>query len=115
MSGKQLDAIVADKVLKALEPASLEVSVLAAADLEQAQQCMDDNWRQRLERTRFAVDRARRQYDAVEPENRLVARELERQWNKALQDAEALEQEYARFRQTNVTELSDDQRAMIQS
>jgi len=115
LSGKQLDELVAAKVLKALEPASLEVSILAAADIEQAQQRLHDNWRQRLERSQFSADRARRQYDLVEPDNRLVARELEQQWNTALQEAETLKQEYARFLQTHVTELSNDQRAMIQS
>lgn len=115
LSGKQLDELVADKVLKTLEPASLEVSILAAADLEQAQQRLDDNWCQRRERARISVDRARRQYEAVEPENRLVVRELERQWNTSLQSLETLEQEYARFRQTHVTGLTNDQRTMIQS
>jgi sugar-specific transcriptional regulator TrmB len=41
--------------------------------------------------------RARRQYDAVDPENRLVARELERQWEEKLAEARRLEEEYARF------------------
>jgi len=74
---------------------------------------LDDNWKQRLERARFEVGRAQRQYQAVEPENRLVVRELERQWEASLQTVQGLEQEYARFRQRHPSPLSDEQRELI--
>ena len=48
-----------------------------------------------LEQARYEVQRAWRQYEAVEPENRLVATELERRWNVALERADALEKESA--------------------
>jgi hypothetical protein len=54
-------------------------------------------WRQRLERARYEAERARRQFDAVEPENRLVARTLERQWEQALADELLLQAEHERF------------------
>ena len=115
LSGKALDELVTDKLLKALEPASLELSMLAADDLEKEQQRLDDNWKQRLERARFEVARAQRQYQAVEPENRLVVRELERQWEASLQTVQGLEQEYSRFRQRHPSPLSDEQRELIRS
>jgi len=115
LSGQVLDKLVTERILTALEPASLELSLMAADDLEKEQRRLDDNWRQRLERTRFEADRARRQYQAVEPENRLVARELERQWEASLQDVQELEQDYARFRQTHPSTLSDQQRELIRS
>lgn len=115
LSGKELDRLVVEKVLKAIEPASLEISILASSDIETAQRRIDDNWKQRLERARFEVDRARRQHQSVEPENRLVARELERQWETSLEQAQSLEQEYARFRQTTCTTLSAEQQSTIRS
>ena len=54
------------------------------------------HWRQRLERAQYAVTRAFRQYNAVDPENRLVARQLEQQWEEALQAQTALQAEYDR-------------------
>ena len=45
---------------------------------------LEAHWHQRLERAHYNAQRAARQYEAVEPENRLVARELERQWEEAL-------------------------------
>jgi DNA invertase Pin-like site-specific DNA recombinase len=115
LSGKQLDELVTDKVLKILKPASLEISLIAAEDIDKQQRQLDDNWKQRLERAQIEVDRAHRQYQLVEPENRLVVRELERQWEAALDKGQKLEQEYARFLQTQLTRLSDDQRAAIRS
>ena len=79
-----LDALVSRLVLEALEPAALEVSLRAASELERERAALDAQWRNRIERAGYQVERARRQFDAVEPENRLVGRTLERQWEQAL-------------------------------
>jgi lambda repressor-like predicted transcriptional regulator len=115
LSGRTLDELVTDRLLRALEPAALEISILAANDLEAEHRRVDDNWQQRLERNRFETERTRRQYQAVEPENRLVARELERQWETALQHLQSLEQEYARHRGTSFTTLSEQHKSEIRS
>ncbi len=113
--GQFLDDLVVDKILQALEPAALELSLLAAEDLEEERQRLDQNWHQRLERSRYEADRAQRQYRAAEPENRLVARELERQWESALRELQNLEQQYARFRQSHPATLSDEERELVRS
>ena len=115
LSGQALDDLVTEKLLKALEPAALELSLLAADDLQQERRRLDENWKQRLERARYEADRARRQFEAVEPENRLVARELERQWEASLQDLKKLEQQYATFRQVHSAALSEEQRGLIRT
>ena len=114
-SGRVLDALVTEKIMLALQPAALELSLQAANDLEDDRRKLDTDWRQRLERCRYDAERVQRQYCLVEPENRLVARELERQWEQALQQVANLEREYARFRQTHPTSLSDEQREQIRS
>jgi DNA invertase Pin-like site-specific DNA recombinase len=91
-----LDALMARLVLEALEPAALEASLLAAADLEREQAAVERHWQQRIERARYEAERMRRQFDAVEPENRLVARTLERQWERALAEQARLEEEHER-------------------
>jgi DNA invertase Pin-like site-specific DNA recombinase len=98
LSGQALDALVADLMLQALAPSALEVSLQTAEDLELERTELHRQWRQRLERARYEVDRARRQYDAVEPENRLVARTLERQWEVALAAEQRLMADYEQFR-----------------
>jgi DNA invertase Pin-like site-specific DNA recombinase len=115
LSGKVLDELVTEKLLNALEPAALELSLLAADDLQQERQRLDHNWSQRLERARYQVERVRRQYEAVEPENRLVARELERQWESSLRDLQELEQQHLKFRHSHPATLSDRERELIRT
>ncbi len=115
LSGAGLDELVTEKVLRVLEPASLEISLLAAADIEQEQRQLHDHWNQRRERARFEVERAKRQYQLVEPENRLVARELERQWELALRGLQELDLESARTGQSSPAVLTDEQQHAIRS
>ncbi len=115
LSGKVLDDLVTAKVLSALEPASLELSISAATELQKERECLDRNWQQRVERARFEAARAERQYHIVEPENRLVARELERLWEASLKELQHVEQEYARFRQTNPQTLTSEEREAVRA
>ena len=85
-------------VHEALAPAALEASLLAAADLEREREAIEGHWRQRIERAGYEAERMRRQFNAVEPENRLVARTLERQWEQALAEQARLEAEHERVR-----------------
>jgi hypothetical protein len=70
-------------------------------------------WEQRRERAAYEAERARRQYDVVEPENRLVARTLERQWEEKLAAQQQLDETYHRFRQEQPRTLSEAERAAI--
>jgi len=115
LAGGVLDRFVAGQVLTALEPAALELSLSAAEDIQRQRDTITRQWEQRLERARYETDRARRQYDAVEPENRLVARELERQWEQKLLDQRGLEEQYDRFCQEQPGVLSDADRELIRS
>jgi DNA invertase Pin-like site-specific DNA recombinase len=96
-SGGTLEALVTEEVLRALEPAELELSLQAVADLEREHRRQDQHWQQRLERARIEAERAARRYRAVEPECRLVARELERSWEQALAEHRELQEQYDRF------------------
>jgi DNA invertase Pin-like site-specific DNA recombinase len=113
LSARTLDALVSRQVLRALEPAALEVSLQAHADLDGERQRLHRHWQQQLERARYQAERARRQYEAVEPENRLVARELESQWEQALGQQRQLQEEYDRFRQNLPAALSRAEHAAI--
>lgn len=92
-----LDDLVVAEVLRALEPAALELSLHAIENVEQERKRLHNQWRQKLERARYAVDRAERQYHAVEPENRLVARTLEARWEETLKEQRRVQEDYDRF------------------
>jgi DNA invertase Pin-like site-specific DNA recombinase len=115
IAGPALDSYVARQALDAVAPAALEVSMAAAAQAEDERAALDKLWRQRLERARYAADRARRQYQLAEPENRLVTRQLEAEWEKALAETARLEADYQRFTEEQPATLSADERAAIQS
>src|SRR5207244_152905 len=97
---------VTEQVLRAVEPASLQLSLQAAERLQNERQRLHEHWRQQRERVTFLAERAKRQYDAVEPENRLVARELERRWEEALGEPRRLEEDYHRFQREQPATLS---------
>jgi hypothetical protein len=93
----------------------LEVSLSAAAQAEAERATVDKVWRQRLERARYNAERARRQYQLAEPENRLVVRQLEKDWESALADADRLDGEYQRFRDTRPATVTAGERDAIRA
>jgi hypothetical protein len=113
LAGQPLDTAVAQLVLQALEPAALELSLKVAADVEGERHRLHQQWQQRLERARYEADRAFRQYNAVEPENRLVARTLERQWEATLAAEDTLRVDYNRFLARQPATLSAQDREAI--
>src|SRR5439155_13249713 len=76
---------------------------------------LERHWRQQLERARYEAERAERQYRAVEPENRLVARTLERCWEEALQAEARLKEDYDRFLHTLPVPLGAEGRARVRA
>ena len=115
MAARFLDDHVVAQVLSALAPAALELSVTAARQVETRRAEVDRIWRQRLERADFACDRARRQYQLAEPENRPVARQLEREWEAALAERAHLGEEYERYQRQRPAQLSDAELAAIRA
>jgi DNA invertase Pin-like site-specific DNA recombinase len=115
LAGAPLEELVRDLVLEVVTPASLELSVRAAEECERQRAALDRQWRLRLERAAQEANRASRQYNLVEPENRLVARSLERTWEEALLAQRALEEEYRRFQKMQPVRLSAAERAEIGS
>jgi DNA invertase Pin-like site-specific DNA recombinase len=113
LAGPCLDQYVSAQVLTALEPAALELSLEAAEQVERERADLDRLWQQRRERAAYEAQRARRQYDAVEPENRLVARHLERAWEEKLAAQQHLAEEYQRFLATQPRGLSEEERGAI--
>ena len=112
--GGLIDDAVERLVLEALAPLAVELSVQAAADLEAERAQVLRHWTQRLERAQYTVTRAFRQYNAVDPENRLAARQLEHQWEEALQAQAALQDEYDRVMAREPVPFGEADRAAIQ-
>jgi len=113
VSGVALDALVSQQVLHALQPATLELSLRAADDVERERARLTQHWQQQLERARFEALQAERRHRAVDAENRLVARTLEQQWEQALQKERQLKEEYDRFQRQLPPQLTREEREQI--
>jgi DNA invertase Pin-like site-specific DNA recombinase len=113
LAARAVDDLIAQQVLRALEPAAVELSMQVHTDVEQERKRLDKHWQQRRQRVRYDVQLAERRYQAVDPENRLVAGTLEKRWEELLAHEKQLQEEYDRFvRQTPVS-LSPEERARI--
>jgi hypothetical protein len=108
-----VDAEVERLILTALMPDRIALAVAALGEIEQETRAMERQWSLKRERARYDAERARRQYDAVEPENRLVARSLERVWEERLRRIDQIEQEYSVWRREQAVSISDGDRQEI--
>jgi DNA invertase Pin-like site-specific DNA recombinase len=90
--GISVDEAISREVLRVVQPAAIEASVLASQELGRQQDDIRDALHRDVEAARYAAERAQRQYDASDPENRLVTAELERRWNVALQHVREIEE-----------------------
>jgi DNA invertase Pin-like site-specific DNA recombinase len=113
LAGACVDALVTEQVLAALAPAAVEVSLRAAEQVEAERAELEQLWTQRLERAQVAADRARRCYRLAEPENRLVVRQLEADWEAALAAQQRLREDYDRFTRTCPQPLTPAQQQAI--
>ena len=115
VGGVRIEQAVVQTFLEAISPAGLEAA-LAAQDLGEAQdQAGLKQFRLQVERARYETERAERRFRNVEPENRLVARTLETEWENRLQEQKAVEAELARKEQEQRLQLTDLQRAQIRA
>jgi hypothetical protein len=108
-----VDDLFTQQVLRALEPAALELSCRALEDVQRDRARLDKHWKQRLERARYEAEDAERRYRAVDPENRLVARSLERRWEETLHAERQVRDDYDRFLREQPPQLSPEERARI--
>ena len=113
VGGVRIDRAVAEAFLDAATPAGIEAALLAEEQLHAEHDAALHQWRLQVERARYEADRAEARYRAVEPENRLVARTLEAQWEQRLADMSSAEAELARREAEHPVRLTDEQRRKI--
>ncbi|WP_369228613.1 recombinase family protein (plasmid) [Streptomyces sp. R39] len=108
-----VDAFVEQQLLAALTPAAVEVSLHAADQVLAERAELERLWSLRLERAAQTADRARRSHHLAEPENRLVVRQLEKEWEYALAAQQRLQEEYDRFTRSSPRTLTSAERETI--
>ncbi|PYV06977.1 MAG: recombinase family protein [Acidobacteria bacterium] len=109
VGGLAIDRAVANAFLAAVTPAAVEATLLTVQQLQNHHDAALAQWRLEIERLRYEAERAERCYRAVEPENRLVARGLETEWEKRLRDLAAAEAELRRREQQQPSSIGPEQ------
>ena len=115
VGGIQIDQAVVDAFLQAITPAAVDATELALQQLEADQDAALSQWRLAVERARYEAQRAERQYQAIEPENRLVARTLENEWEQRLRDLAAVEAELRQREQEHPHVLSPEEKGGLRA
>jgi DNA invertase Pin-like site-specific DNA recombinase/predicted DNA-binding transcriptional regulator AlpA len=114
VGGLAIEKAVVDAFLEAITPAAVEAMRLGVEQLQANHDTALEQWRLEVERARFEAERAERRYRAVEPENRLVARGLETEWENRLRDLAAAETEFRRREQQRPSSLTPEQLKRMQ-
>jgi excisionase family DNA binding protein len=109
LGGRRLEQRVMQEVLAVLEPAALAATARALAEAESSHVQRLGAFERAVERARYEADRARRQFDQVEPENRLVGRTLEAAWESSLAEVRRAEAELAAQRARRPTTLTAEE------
>lgn len=113
VGGVQIDQAVCRAFLDTVAPAGIEAAILAEKTFQADQQLSLNKWQLQVERAQYEVQRAERRYRAVEPENRLVARTLEADWERSLSELSAAQAELSRHQNQLQVRLTDEQRTRI--
>lgn len=108
-----IDAAITQVFLEAVQPVHLEVALAALEQIEGQRQDLATQWEQRLERARYEAELARRRYERVDPDMRLVAAELERRWEEKLQAQQRVEREWMQVQARELTPLTEADKALI--
>jgi DNA invertase Pin-like site-specific DNA recombinase/uncharacterized protein YndB with AHSA1/START domain len=115
VGGVRIDEAVSQAFLAAIAPAGIEAALLAEETIEAQHDAAIGQWRLQVERARYVAERCERRYRAVEPENRLVIRTLETEWEQKLSELASAEAEFARQTAKKPHPLSEQQRNRIKA
>ncbi len=108
-----LDAAMAERVLAVLTPAQLEIALAALAEVARRDQAVEHQWQLKIQRADYEAQLAQRRFDEVDPANRLVADNLEKRWEYALQQLAQVRQEHAAYQQKQSAPLTAEQQGQV--
>lgn len=107
MTSRGVDAAITELFLDAVRPAQVDIALQALSELDARRDATARQWKVDLQQAEYEVQLARRRYQAADPDNRLVAGELEARWEQALRHQEELQRNYQQFVNQQDTPLSN--------
>lgn len=109
----RIDGAILEQFFAATSPPEVELGLAVAREAERQSDEIRRQWRHRLESAAYEVRLAERRYMAVDPDNRTVARTLERCWEEKLREKEEIERSFANANQARITTIGPEERARI--
>ena len=113
VAGARIDEAVEQLFLETMVPSELELSLAVEQEVAGQAEELAQQWRARREQATYEARRAEKRYKAVDPDNRVVARTLEREWESKLRELEEIERQYVEARRSRRVDLSEDDRARV--
>jgi hypothetical protein len=113
VSATRIDSWVEERILEAVQPMGIEAALAAVEELERRSEEMRRQWEHRIEQAEYEAALARRRYEQVDPDNRLVAGNLERDWEEKLRHVAGLRKEYAERAEKPPIRLSEEDRRRV--
>jgi DNA invertase Pin-like site-specific DNA recombinase len=115
VNGEPIDALVENLFLEAMTPSEIDLSIAVEREAHDQAASLAAQWQARIEQARYEARRAERRYKAVDPDNRVVARTLEREWEARLVDLDEVERQYASACRERRVELRESDRDAIRA
>lgn len=115
VAGPPIDRAVEQLFLETMVPGELELGLAVEREVESQAEALDRSWRTRIEQVRYEARLAERRYKVVDPDNRVVARTLECEWEQRLEEMQKVEKQYEEARQKSHVELSARDRERIRT
>ena len=110
-----IDEPISSRVLEVIEPKQIDIALKALEELERRDNAVDRQWRMRIDRAEYEAQLAQRRYEAVDPDNRLVAASLEKRWNEALINVEETKEDFAEHQSKEHIAATSEQKAKLRS
>jgi hypothetical protein len=113
VSGQAIDAAVEDLLLRMIVPAEIDLSLAVEREVDSQASSLEEQWKLRLEQAEYEARRAERRYKAVDPDNRVVTRTLENEWEARLQDLAEIRRRLETAKHEHRVQLTDEDRSRI--
>jgi hypothetical protein len=113
--GKAIDRAVEQLFLDTMVPSEIELSLAVEHEVDAQAQSLERQWKLRMEGAAYEGGRAERRYKAVDPDNRVVARTLENEWERCLRELEQVRADYEKAKRERHVELTDQDRERIRT
>jgi len=115
MTGDGIDNAISNLFLQELKSNKLNIAIKALEKLKNEKKMLLDHLMKKLEDAEYSAERARRQYNKCEPENRLVARTLETEWNEKIQLVMSIKTEIEELKENKAFQITEEQKKQIKS